>query len=384
MERLDKINWQHELFTNFPTYKKYDEFDKVNIINYDHDYCKKLENFSEDEKFFCKQITKHLEELSAKQNRELKNDCFYFTYWFYDKIGKKYYKDNKIKNKNVSDQLFNIVALLIKRYPNLEPCRCYESGNPEKWNEEKVMHDYFENYQFIKSNKCDKSNCEIYLRYLTYINKIYDIFYYKDFGCCDYDIMPSYCEPYFNCDDKYDPSDLLKTIKSLYEKLSEDEVNAVINDGSSSVEENGLPHNKYSTRHMSNEVAQISSSIPINVPNEIVQNRFSKLETHHDILNSFYINRFMIITSILGTIIFLYLYYSFIFTKHYTRLFYIYQSTSEGSTLDKIEMKMRKLNKSQNEIYEGKLESYNSESEVEDYNAEKLYFSYHSTKNNFL
>ncbi|GAW84672.1 variable surface protein, partial [Plasmodium gonderi] len=137
------IKKSNEKFPNLPAYEKYKEFDKIQIIDYYSDYCDKLDQFNDDDKNLCKKIASYLKQLSVKSENERKNGCYYFTHWFYGQIGKNYYNGKELENKYARDELFNLVALIIKDNDVLKHCACYESGNPEVWKEEKDLHDYF-------------------------------------------------------------------------------------------------------------------------------------------------------------------------------------------------------------------------------------------------
>ncbi|EDL42695.1 variable surface protein Vir12-related [Plasmodium vivax] len=211
MALLPENNWEKHL-ENLPSYKEYIKLDNEDIKDYSDDFCvKKLESTKEEDIALCNKVSKHLKRLSGLPDNERKHGCYYFQYWLYDQISKKYSADNKINNKQVSDKLFDLVATTILKSPNLEPCRCYESGTPSVWKEEKDLHDYFKNHKDIDCTKSDKPTCEKYERYVTYINKLYEI---KEYDCCDDDdLLDPLCEPYINCKSQYRPDDLLTKLK---------------------------------------------------------------------------------------------------------------------------------------------------------------------------
>ncbi|KMZ95135.1 hypothetical protein PVMG_06002 [Plasmodium vivax Mauritania I] len=121
----------------------------------------------------------------------------------------------------------------------MEPCKCYESGYPDVWKEEKHLHDYFENHKDIKCSNSDKSMCEKYIQYVTYINTLFEE---KVDKCCDGEDLDEYgfCEPYFNCENKYSPQDLLTHLKRELQSLDK-KVEAPHDGGTGAVEAGKAP-----------------------------------------------------------------------------------------------------------------------------------------------
>ncbi|VUZ97238.1 PIR protein [Plasmodium vivax] len=99
----------------------------------------------------------------------------------------------------------------------MESCRCYNSGTPEEWKGEKDLHDYFKNYEDINCTNSNKSTCEKYVRYVTYIDKI---FKNKEDTCCyDDELFLDVCEPYMKCEYETRPEDLLPKLKEQLKAL---------------------------------------------------------------------------------------------------------------------------------------------------------------------
>ncbi|VUZ99842.1 PIR protein, partial [Plasmodium vivax] len=176
-------NWV-EVLQNLPSYKEYEKLDKVDIKNENSSHCNDLGSTDEGDKTLCKKIVQNLNQLSAlKDDENLDNSCYYFQHWFFDNIAKKYYDgDERGNNYPVAEKLYNIVSEITPVSSKMEPCKCYESGYPDVWKEEKHLHDYFENHKDIKCNDSDKSKCEKYIQYVTYINTL---FQEKVDKCCD-------------------------------------------------------------------------------------------------------------------------------------------------------------------------------------------------------
>ncbi|EDL42779.1 variable surface protein Vir12-related [Plasmodium vivax] len=212
-------NWV-EVLQNLPSYKEYEKLDKVDIKNENSSHCNDLGSTDEGDKTLCKKIVQNLNQLSAlKDDENLDNSCYYFQHWFFDNIAKKYYDgDERGNNYPVAEKLYNIVSEITPVSSKMEPCKCYESGYPDVWKEEKHLHDYFENHKDIKCNDSDKSKCEKYIQYVTYINTL---FQEKVDKCCDGEDLDEYgfCEPYFKCENKYSPQDLLAQLKKELQEL---------------------------------------------------------------------------------------------------------------------------------------------------------------------
>ncbi|CAG9481955.1 unnamed protein product [Plasmodium vivax] len=216
--------WENHL-PDLPSYKKYTELDNVNISEYSNDYCKKsLGSTDEVDKTFCNKIAKNLSELKNENDmNKRKYGCYYFNHWLYDNIGKKYYKGNaKGEKDKVSENLFNFASSAISEHIKISSCNGNTFGNPEGWKEDKDLHDYFENYEEIKCNDSDKSKCEKYVNYVTYIKTLYEK---NEERCCYEEELDEegFCEPYFKCENKYNPQNLLtklqKELQSLDKKV---------------------------------------------------------------------------------------------------------------------------------------------------------------------
>ncbi|KNA02378.1 variable surface protein Vir 12 [Plasmodium vivax North Korean] len=210
-------SWDEALL-HLPAYQKYKEFDSVDISKETTSQCNNLGSKEESDKTLCKKIAQNLRKLSTLQGDELKNGCYYFQHWFYEQIAKTYYDGKNKNNKyHVGETLFDIIALFISTYPKLEPCRCYVSGKPEYWEEEKYLHDYFKNYQDIKCSNSSKDRCEKYIQYVTYINRLFPA---KEDTCCDEgELIEDFCKPYFNCENKFSPEKLLTQLKTELQSL---------------------------------------------------------------------------------------------------------------------------------------------------------------------
>ncbi|KMZ87783.1 hypothetical protein PVBG_05035 [Plasmodium vivax Brazil I] len=167
-------------------------------------------------------------------------DCYYFNHWLYDNIGKKYYKGNtKGEKVKVSEKLLDFVSSANLEYILIPSCNGNIYGNPEGWKEEKDLHDYFENYEEIKCNDSDKSKCEKYVNYVTYIKTLYEK---NEERCCYKEELDEegFCEPYFKCEKKYSPQNLLTKLQKELQSLDK-KVEAPRDRGTGAVEDGKAP-----------------------------------------------------------------------------------------------------------------------------------------------
>ncbi|KMZ93723.1 hypothetical protein PVMG_05307, partial [Plasmodium vivax Mauritania I] len=208
---LPENNWEKHL-EKLSSYEEYKKLDAVDINDYSDDFCvKKLGSTKKEDIELCNKVSKHLERLSGLSDDKIQHGCFYFQYWLYDQVRKKYSAGNQFNNKAVSDKFFDLVQLKIDKSPKLQSCKCYESGKPEEWKEEKDLHDYFENHKNIDCTKSDKPTCEKYVSYVTYIDKLFKK--KEDFCCDDDELYEDVCKPYMKCEYETRPEDLLPKLK---------------------------------------------------------------------------------------------------------------------------------------------------------------------------
>ncbi|VUZ99802.1 PIR protein [Plasmodium vivax] len=252
-------NWEKNL-PDLPSYKKYTELDNVNISGDDNDYCKKsLESSEEGDKKFCNKIAKNLSILKNEKDTQKRTyNCYYFNHWLYDNIGKKYYDGNtKGKKVKVSEKLLDFVSLANSEHILIPSCKGNIYGKPEEWKEEKDLHDYFENHKDIKCNSSDKSKCEKYVNYVTYIKTLYED---KKEDCCEDDVLYEYgyCEPYFKCENKYNPQNLLTELKKELQELGK-KAEAPRDGGTGAVEAGKAPGSGGDEREKKAQVDEVAA-----------------------------------------------------------------------------------------------------------------------------
>ncbi|SCO65223.1 VIR protein [Plasmodium vivax] len=269
--KIEKLKEEkNEAFKELPSNKIYDELNKdiENSVTGSTSRCDNLSLQNEKSKSFCKKIERNLKDLSTKDKlkNESHNDrCLYFNYWVHDELRKIFNgktEDSYPNSKDIDklrDEWYHISDSLMKGdvNENYEKIKSKYSknnnntsqgtgninnssgnnGHPISQNfysvkdfskhkgcfynsdctfydcdDMKALYDYFKNHDTIE-NKISATNvdeCKIYQKYVSYIVPIYDK--YKD-DCCNY----GFCD-YFNCNDKYDPNELLYKLKNCSER----------------------------------------------------------------------------------------------------------------------------------------------------------------------
>ncbi|GAW79411.1 variable surface protein [Plasmodium gonderi] len=141
-------------------------------------------------------------------------------------------------------KIVDIVQDINRRVLGTAPCECFFSGEFEQWVKEKDLHDFFKNIDKIKIGiESDIDKHDLYLKYLTYINSLYEE--EKD-ECCDkYDIFNSDCPTYFTCNpDRDTPNDLIKQIKKHSKASTHGRENVVVH-AETSIESTRLGSEKH-------------------------------------------------------------------------------------------------------------------------------------------
>ncbi|SBT01599.1 PIR Superfamily Protein [Plasmodium malariae] len=214
------------------------ELDKILIGTYSYDIYKELNNEVNENRFdqycisfkkegdnteqarydFCKKISRNTYILSKFHNTvHFTTLCSHYKYW-------AYYNINKIL-KDITDN--NSAKPLVKKFlqvrdniiRDFNAYYCQYNFNHDilqelnDMKEEKYLHDYFKNYDIIKtSNSCSRVTPLVYEKYLNYIITLYDK-RKKENVCCSGPFLID-CDNYFKCDDEFDPKKLLSTLNS--------------------------------------------------------------------------------------------------------------------------------------------------------------------------
>ncbi|KMZ92839.1 variable surface protein Vir22/12 [Plasmodium vivax Mauritania I] len=206
-EQLDSI------LENLPSYNSYKEFNEIVQVSNDDTKCKDLED--ETARRLCAKFIGNINNLPDSKNnpKDHKVKALNLIYWILDEL-RKYSNSNSwdthVINKIVhaGNSFYNgkhSYALFYNYKFDLEESR-----------KEKLLHDYFNNYEQIIS--CENNMCETYYEYVSYIR---DIYYEHQLFC-----LKSKCD-YFIHNPKYDPDDVLSKLEERTGQLRKAESNTI-------------------------------------------------------------------------------------------------------------------------------------------------------------
>ncbi|KNA02377.1 variable surface protein Vir22/12g [Plasmodium vivax North Korean] len=201
------------ILENLPSYNSYKEFNEIVQVNNDDTKCKDLED--ETARRLCAKFIGNINNLPDSKNnpKDHKVKALNLIYWILDEL-RKYSNSNSwdthVINKIVhaGNSFYNgkhSYALFYNYKFDLEESR-----------KEKLLHDYFKNYEQIISY--GKNECETYYKYVRYIRNIY---YEHQLFC-----LESKCD-YFIHNPKYDPDDVLSKLEECIGKLRKTDGDAV-------------------------------------------------------------------------------------------------------------------------------------------------------------
>ncbi|SBT55143.1 PIR Superfamily Protein [Plasmodium ovale wallikeri] len=206
------------LLNDSDAYKKYEEFDKVTFPdNYVDSFNEALsmEHDIDKIKELCGKLAGNLKKISKSKESQIKNDesCGYLHFWLYHKIY-SYFKDNP-KIRGITDNIIDGGIIFNNSISNNNCSFRYSSNiDLKKWIEGKHLHDYFENFEYIKKTYGSNDNkCEEYNKYIKAINTFYQN--YKNEYYYDHEISRFLLS---NESGKYDPNNLISEINCKIEK----------------------------------------------------------------------------------------------------------------------------------------------------------------------
>ncbi|CAG9474529.1 unnamed protein product [Plasmodium vivax] len=204
---LNKI--YEDFFSKSENYKPHDE---CNIFNAQY-------NKHEGAKDICNKFAHFLKKISENTDEQKrKNYCNYLPYWLYDEIKGKYKSKDNIRSIPFVSDLIG-VGYKVNRKILKNTCTLgYEIGvSLEEMQKRKIFFAYFREYEKVKSiiNKTKKEDCSKYNKYINSINSLYKV--YKPRNCKSGWLW--FGPPnYFDCDSKYDPSNLVSILKDCETK----------------------------------------------------------------------------------------------------------------------------------------------------------------------
>ncbi|SBS92212.1 PIR Superfamily Protein [Plasmodium ovale curtisi] len=200
-----------EILKDLPSNTKYNEFDNSVKEGDKSNDCNEISNYDESLKTLCDKFVKNIKALpKLSEEKDKHNDHYlYLYYWILDKIRKHFSMKGQVIDSSFVNKLVNI-GNVVYRESNLRYF-FYTSLFDFEWaKQQKHLHDYFKNCDKIIS--CSGTNCELYNKYVTYIDNFYDKHKYECFldGDCDY----------FNSDKAYEPKFMLSKLKDKIQKGS--------------------------------------------------------------------------------------------------------------------------------------------------------------------
>ncbi|GAW79858.1 variable surface protein [Plasmodium gonderi] len=351
-------NWE-KILSHLPAYQIYKKFNETSTDS-KSDYCKSLEKYKPDDITLCNKIVNTLTQLKDKNNGKQKLGCYFFQHWLNDQISEKYYNRTYTgKENDIANEILNVVSTFISNYNMSDACRGGFWVDPVGWKKDKDLHDYFENFDKIKCDNVDKTMCQHYVNYVTYI----DPFYKKKIDdCCEEDeLMEYYCSTFVRCESKYNTQKLLTQLRESLELLN--------TKGEESHETSTLQPetpSAYSIEKIGDDNDEGSfntSDTRRDTEPEIITETQDIIETVHNKVGFNLLNNFIVTTSILGAILF---------------LFYYHRSTRLGPDYNKRKRKKKKIKNNYYDESEENLSMYSSEYILEDPQTRRLNLIYHA------
>ncbi|VUZ93215.1 PIR protein [Plasmodium vivax] len=171
------------------------------------------ESAKSDEHKLCEKFERNLRKISKMEDKGIRKDkCLHFIYWIYEEARKIINKGNqKFTNADFISKFRDVQTKIYEEGKKEYYCKIYFDDTLDKWKEQKVLHDYFRNYDKINlKESSDRGKCQKYNQYIDFIRKMYDKHAKQEKECCkDYHIHYwDHCD-YFKCHDIYNPNKII-------------------------------------------------------------------------------------------------------------------------------------------------------------------------------
>ncbi|CAI7719835.1 Plasmodium vivax Vir protein, putative [Plasmodium vivax] len=226
MDTLTRAEWDR-LSKDSHLNKNYEEFDNnVSDSSKINKVCDSLSiTNTKITKELCNKVAENLQYVyNIKEEGKKKSTCLLYKYWTYDQMW-KFLGNNRDHNhvKSVIAHFVNIREKVSKKNNNYS-CQYYFHRNNfqdlKEGLEKKFLHDYFKNFESIRTNIHSRDKYDLYNKYITYIKSLYDE--HAEY-CTDFlDYIENYCDEYYEQDSKdYDPNVLLTTLKKYKGQTSD-------------------------------------------------------------------------------------------------------------------------------------------------------------------
>ncbi|SBS99220.1 PIR Superfamily Protein [Plasmodium malariae] len=219
-EENDLVDVSKELSKN----EKFDKINDDSSTTVNSSYCKELSNGKSPQlKVFCENILNKLNNLEKEYIKNNNHDfCPYFSYWTYEQIMNKF--STTWNNSLAKCDISKLNSILSYAYNIIigKSCTFDLDGKFDDWKEEKYLYYYFKKYNDIKKKKSEKQEQTKYCKYLEQIKILYERHINK---CCTYFLEgknhENGCQKYFNCEEEYNPYDLMSELKCEQNSYSE-------------------------------------------------------------------------------------------------------------------------------------------------------------------
>ncbi|SCA60574.1 Plasmodium vivax Vir protein, putative, partial [Plasmodium vivax] len=196
-----------EFYVKKTSSKYFQECDALNEYDKTHTGVKEL----------CIKLISSLEKLAEMKtkNKDYNDRCNYLPHWLFDEIGKIY---KPIPSKNSNNIPFFSKLSHIGNTVNMKltgnKCTTLPVSNSTSLDERKNRknaHIYLKKYEEIKQivNAKGKGKCDLYLKYLKYIDSLHKKYKTNDCGVFFIVYRPEYAD----CDSKHDPNSLISILK---------------------------------------------------------------------------------------------------------------------------------------------------------------------------
>ncbi|KMZ87226.1 hypothetical protein PVBG_04011 [Plasmodium vivax Brazil I] len=206
-------------------HKLCEEFNKENDMDKYKDHCNgisKLTGNYEGVSDMCKKLARNLTNVSKLDNTKKRSTgCSYFVYWVYEQLNKlNSIKSNYSYTNPAIKELYKVVNRINMEEFKDKGCYVYFDYTLDEWNEWKLLHDYFMNYECTIDKKTDTNSdtCKIKCENLHKINELYAKYLGK---CCTYFSNGEYsneCPEFFECNDKYNPYELYVSLSCNFDE----------------------------------------------------------------------------------------------------------------------------------------------------------------------
>ncbi|CAI7721822.1 PIR protein [Plasmodium vivax] len=204
---LDLNKLYDEFYVKKTSSKYFQECDALNEYDKTHTGVKEL----------CIKLISSLEKLAEMKtkNKDYNDRCNYLPHWLFDEIG-KIYKPIPSKNSNnipFFSKLSHIGNTVNRKLPG-NKCTTLPLSNSISLDERKNRknaHIYLKKYEEIKQivNAKGKGKCDLYLKYLKYIDSLHKKYKTNDCGVFFIVYRPEYAD----CNSKHDPNSLISILK---------------------------------------------------------------------------------------------------------------------------------------------------------------------------